>query len=322
MMVKQNKKTSKAKDSKERSTASKNTANKLDSEDEIDHEHRPMTKKQQKRDNDSDTQKIRKSRDNSRCYGSEDEEDQEALARLQEFVEGIFDKKLKPITESYKEQKVAMNSMKMELTDVKAENAKLKKMIERLQFQLGKKEDDIEHLEAKIDDLAQKELEKNVRIIGLTENDHDIEDVQKIAKEYKLKLKKADIVETIRLGSNSRKKKCRDLIVKFREKSVREDFYNCRKTNRDKEILKGVYTNEHLTERRSSLFYTGRQMVKHKKIQAAWSQSGNILIRKDDKSKPIHIRTHHQLREINLEVDSDNDSISGLSRYSMSIISD
>lgn len=259
---------------------------------------------------------------NDKDYNIEftDSDDEEtAMAKLQELVSSLVKKE---VAETHEKQNTKISTMKLELDDVKSENVKMKRMIERLNFELCKRDEKIEKLESQIDDLKQEKLENNVRIVGLEEHDRDEDDVHKMAKEYKMKLKKSDIAEIIRLGKQGKKKKCRDVIVRFKDKAKREEFYRCRKMNREKNAMQGVYINDHLTESRSKLFYSARQLVRHKKINSAWTQGGNVLVRIQDTSSPLHITTQQQLRDINLQMDdSDDDYGDNNGRYDSSIYS-
>ncbi len=46
--------------------------------------------------------------------------------------------------------------------------------------------------------------------------------------------------------------------------------------------------------------------MKSKKLHSAWSQRGNILIRREEGDKPKQISTHEQLRQITGEPDIDD----------------
>ena len=59
-----------------------------------------------------------------------------------------------------------------------------------------------------------------------------------------------------------------------------------------------IYLNDRLTEHRQNVLYAARKLVKAQKIFAAWSQSGNILIRKTENSRIIQVEDHDNLRKI------------------------
>ncbi len=59
-----------------------------------------------------------------------------------------------------------------------------------------------------------------------------------------------------------------------------------------------MYINDKLTHRRQSLLYAARNLVKSKKMFAAWAQHGNILVRKKEDSKSIEVKDHSGLSNI------------------------
>ncbi len=125
------------------------------------------------------------------------------------------------------------------------------------------------------------------------------------------KLKKTEIEEIYRLGKKTQQKPMRDLVVRFKKKSTRQQFYKNRKSYSPPEGQHNIYINDHLTEHRSSLFYSARKLVKSKVIHSAWSQQGNILIRKQESDKPMQINSHQELARIKEELqehDEDDDT--------------
>ena len=112
-----------------------------------------------------------------------DDDEEHAMAQLREMITKIVDEK---VDKKIEDQKSEIAGMKTELTDIKSENVKLKRLIQKLQFQLSKKDEDIEVLEAEIDDMKQQQLQNNVRVIGLDENGNDTEDIQKFTHKNRL----------------------------------------------------------------------------------------------------------------------------------------
>ena len=91
-----------------------------------------------------------------------------------------------------------------------------------------------------------------------------------------------------------------------------------------------IFLNDRLTKHRQNLLFAARKLVKDKRLFAAWSQSGNILVRKTEKSKILQVQDHKDLMDIKLSVDhipkmpSDDSStiVSHLSDYDFSYDSD
>ncbi len=216
--------------------------------------------------------------------------------------------------------KKEMQAMREEISNIKTENKKIRRKLERLEFQLHAKAEKAEDLKTKVDEIEQKQLERNIRIVGLpeeNEGDSDLSNIQKLArKEMDINLKQSDITEIYRVGKKNDKKKHRDIIIKFKQKTVRDKFYQSRKNIMHKDDQDQIYINEHLTENRANVFFAARKLVKGKKIHSTWSQRGNILVRKSEGDQPKQIRSHKELRvfgytadEIEEEPGTDLDSM-------------
>ncbi len=110
---------------------------------------------------------------------------------------------------------------------------------------------------------------------------------------------KGDIETVHRLG-NKMAHKPRDLIIKFKTTEVRQEFYqNRKKTSLGKDPRKNIYINDHITDYRKGLFYEARKLYRANKVIAAWTQSGNVLIRKNCNERPIQISSYEDLQEVN-----------------------
>ena len=94
--------------------------------------------------------------------------------------------------------------------------------------------------------------------------------------------------------------------------------------------------NDSLTQHRQQLLYAARRLVKARKLYAAWSQDGNILVRKQETSKIIQVYDNEDLMVIKMDEtqssDQDQDTkdksgeissqVSHLSDYSYYVDSD
>ena len=91
-----------------------------------------------------------------------------------------------------------------------------------------------------------------------------------------LEVQPSDISTAHRLKAGP-KDKTRPIIVRFTSRRVRNQVYAAKK------FLKGgtskVFISEHLTKADSDLFYEARQLLRQKKIFAAWTQNGLVHVR-------------------------------------------
>ncbi len=90
-----------------------------------------------------------------------------------------------------------------------------------------------------MDKLQQERYENSLQLVGLPESQSDTEDIKQVIKLSKeklgIKLKSSDLQEVTRLGKKNRSKP-RNLTLKFRDKSVRNNMYERQKktmTNSD-----------------------------------------------------------------------------------------
>ncbi len=113
--------------------------------------------------------------------------------------------------------------------------------------------------------------------------------------------------------------------------STRNEVYrHKKKLTMHKDPKRNVYINDKLTEHRQHVLYGGRMCVKSRKLFAAWSQGGNILVRKTEKGKITQIHNHEDLRNLMDSVPSTtsrsnedkSELLSHLSDYDFSYSSD
>ena len=212
-------------------------------------------------------------------------------------------------------------------------DAKKSRMIERLQYENSVKEEKIQELMTKVDSFEQNQYEKDVQLVGLSESadeEDDIKQVQKLAhKTMGMKINVTEVEEIIRLGKKS-DNKARDTIIRFKSKKTRDTFYSNRKKSAASENIKeNVYVNDRLTSYRKNIFYAARQLFKQKRVTAAWTQHGNVLVRKTPNDGPKQIHSHKDLEEFRVTEmlqtrdAQDNDSIvTHISDYDFSELSD
>ncbi len=194
-----------------------------------------------------------------------------------------------------------IKSRNAQIEALKKENLKMTRSLDKMKFHLNCKDAKLEEMKLKLDQVEQNQYDRNVRVVGMPEQKdeiNDLESIQKMAKTaFAMNVEKNDVVEVYRLGKVTERKKIRDLIVKFRKKSTRDQFYNSRKRLMHKEEQPNVFINDHLTEHRANIFFEARRLVKVRKLHSAWTQKGNILVRREESDKPKQIRSHEQLAE-------------------------
>ncbi len=229
------------------------------------------------------------------------------------------------IAKIQRDHEIAIKEVHNMINDLKSDNAKKQRRIERVEFLLQKKNDKINDLIAKVDNMEQKEYVNDIQIVGLEESKSEKDDIKKLLKLSKdklgVKLKSTDIKCVHRLGKQ-KPNKHRDLVVSFNESSTREGFYqNRKKTSSNKDPKQNIYINDRITHYRQELFYSARKLCRAQKVFAAWTQRGNVLIRKSENGPVIEIHKHSDLMSIKDKNEMDEDLMLSSSRNSEEVIS-
>ncbi len=153
-----------------------------------------------------------------------------------------------------------------------------------------------------IDSIEQQLKCNNVVIVGLPEKEDDnATKVQIVALSKDVMgisdITRKDIQETYRLGRKKEHDQPRNLLVKFKSKTRRDEFYKRRKrTPISSDMKKNIFINEDLTLQRARLYHDTRKLVKRGKIRFTWTQNGNIMIRLTENSQPIAVYSNEELQ--------------------------
>ena len=250
----------------------------------------------------------------------EEEVEWRVSAQTEEMEETIENMKneVSAIKEENKILKKEISAIKEERDVLKLENSKLSRKIERCEYKLSCiKMRQLQELKVKLDEVEQKFFERDVQLVGVPElpEDHECSEEKEIEKivilareKMNIMIQNSSIEKLHRLGKR-KENKPRDIVVRFRNNRMRNKFYqNRKKTVNYSDPENNIYVNDHLTEYRTNIFYATRQLVKRKKIFAAWTQQGNVLIRKNEGDQPEHIRSHEQLSKMKLTDDTTDNS--------------
>ncbi len=183
-----------------------------------------------------------------------------------------------------------------------------------------------------IDAIEQELKSRNVIVFGIPE-----ENTEECLKQQLYNLatdvlgmkdfKQSDIETAFRLGKPSLTNQPRKVLLKFRSKRKRDEFYKRRKkTPISEDVSKNIYINDDLTLHRSKLFHDARKLVKQQRLHSAWTQHGNVMVKKQEDDNPVAVYDHEQLRliydqrEINDGVSETSDAYSGEDTDGMSTI--
>ncbi len=177
----------------------------------------------------------------------------EFLVQLQTELEKNFDEKLELLkTENHK--------LKEEVATCKQEIEKLRYSRDGINRTLSKKSTEIDKLKHTIDNIDQKQREARVRIVGIPEEEGENLE-KKLLKLGKnalgLKKLKATDVKSIHRSGKKKETKCRDVIVQFADKEIKDNFQKeKKKLSTCDNPQKRIFINDDLTEYRQKLLYS------------------------------------------------------------------
>lgn len=168
-----------------------------------------------------------------------------------------------------------VSGLREQIQSISEENMALRRENESLKTRVQK-------LESAADNAEQYSRRNCLRISGIRENANENTDelILDMTRSMNVDLSLQEIDRSHRVGKPNAAKP-RDIIVKLSTFRAREKLYKARRQLKDTGHA-GVYINEDLTKFRSGLLYSGRKLVKARRIWGAWSSNGTILLKDND----------------------------------------
>ncbi len=155
-----------------------------------------------------------------------DETIMEEMKKATKQLEAELQEMLANVTNEHKKY---MKEARETMEALQSENKKKQRRIEKMEFLIQKKDEKINELLIKVDSLEQKEYVRDVQIVGLPETKSEKDGLKSILKLSKeklgIKLKTGD-VNSIHCLSKKIQNRNRDMIVSFRDISVRDAIYH------------------------------------------------------------------------------------------------
>ncbi len=188
------------------------------------------------------------------------------------------------------------------IDDLQQNDMRQKRRIEQLQQEKAEIRSKLRDFEIKADAAEQHCYQKNLQVVGFPESkdNDDVKQFIKLGKEkLGVKIKASDIKQITRLGKRKDGGTPRNVLISFCDKATKEKIcVNKKKLALNKDPKRNIYLNDHLTKHRQHLLYAARQLVKSKRLFAAWCQDGNILVRKTESGKITQVSDHNGLMKI------------------------
>jgi hypothetical protein len=142
-------------------------------------------------------------------------------------------------------------------------------------------ENKVSILERKLEDSDQYSRRNCLKITNIAEQANEDTDaiILDMAKAMDVDIKPQDISRSHRLPTRNKKKKNRDIVIRFVTYNKRKKYYDAKNKLKDINRYKNVYINEHLTQQRTELFWMCRNYVRDKKLIGTWTRDGRIAIK-------------------------------------------
>lgn len=223
------------------------------------------------------TNKSPKSNSTEKNVGSPMEKNIEELMKSVSFMSAQFD--------NFSNK---LDNVIIEIKNIKIENEKIITENKRLS-------EEVETLKSKIDEIEQYNLGISVDITGIpkTLNENCKQIVEEIGKKTNTEI---DVIEAHRINTSISKRNV--IVAKLATLEMKKNLIRNVKFNKlttDKMSngwpKENIYVNERLTKHRRTLFYQTKVAVTNKEYKFVWVSNGDILVRKNENSKIVKIKT-------------------------------
>lgn len=212
------------------------------------------------------------------------------MSGAMEFINEKFEFALRELKEAQEE-----------LVEARKENEKYKEMVGKLNVK-------VDSLEEQVAKMKNDKLEANIELSGMKceKNENCKEKVLKVLKKCMPELKEADIVDSFRIGKAiddaGKINEYRTMVVKFKSKNVRDTVMRKKKEIRssyDRTTGKGIFINENLCSETKALLRKVNLRRKEMGWKFLWTSGGKILVRKENGSKVVWVRSEEGIGQIN-----------------------
>lgn len=124
----------------------------------------------------------------------------------------------------------------------------------------------------------------------------------------------SEVKDIYRTKSNTIVAQFTTVLTKQNLISTVKDYNKTRKTNKEPQLNtqclglpsagKPIYISDHLTSKTRHIFYLARQLVKNKKLVAAWTYHGDVFIKKVEGDQPTRINFEEELDNLSSDTSS------------------
>ena len=166
----------------------------------------------------------------------------------------------------------------------------------------------IKVLDRKINNMEQFSRTNNIELQGIPEknNENTLNIIQKVhlALGLTIDINNIDYAHRVQAFNSNLPK---NIIVKYSSRKIRDAVLLAAKTLRASNpsrvisidgLSNKIYINDHLSPENKLLFKNARNMARQKGVKYVWVKNGQVLARKDDTSKAVHLESEEDFNKI------------------------
>lgn len=238
------------------------------------------------------------------------------ILKMQESINKMFDKELKPIKDELFEIKESMNFINTQYEDMKKNNEACKLKILELETKNEELSVTVNDLNLRVNQMEQQSRQNNIELQCVPENKNEnlMTIISELGKVVGCQLKDNDILHCSRIAKMNRTSpRARSIIVQLASPRLRDQLlaatikYNKGKSleNKLNSTLLGMTGNrtpifiaEHLSPTNKALHAAARKRAKDTGYKFVWIRNGRVFMRKSDEANYVLVKNMDMLKSI------------------------
>lgn len=224
---------------------------------------------------------------------------------------------IKQITSNLNEIKHTNNNIECSITNLTTQNEEFRKKIELLELQGKKEREYITLLEDKLEELQRGNRKTCIELKNVPKSHNESSDdlvnmVLNLSKNIGLEMESRDIKDIYRLPTRKEGVTNTPIIVETSSTMLKTNLLKKAKSYNIKNKTKlqakqlgltnnteaPVFISEQLTPKGARLFFLARDLSNTKQYKYCWTSYGRVLVKKDDNSSAIVIKSEAQVHHL------------------------
>lgn len=232
------------------------------------------------------------------------------MENIEALLEKMLPKKLKELEDGITFVGTTVEEIKKDFKDMQRKMITMENRQDKLEQQNQELRKKVKDMEVFIQDLAQEKNGNKVEITGIPQDVDSKAFTEKIFKAAKVdhivNSSEYFIEKTFKPRQAGSGPVVKSLVVGFQNKNRRDAVLEVLKRDKPRLSTKDisqepplhVYINEYLTPYMRRLFYEAKKVKNDKQYQYLWVKNGQILIKKNNDSKPMRLTSLEDLAKI------------------------